>query len=249
MPENKITVGATHDFHSVVYASWWADRFEVTKERHECFDHLGNILASELNETDLILELGSGPGYFANYILNRFSAVSYHCLDYSEAMLNIAKNNLNPYSTRVSFQQVDLTKSNWADTVNGTYSAIVSTWALHDVGNKELIQSVYESARKLLSNSGILLNADFIKPRGISREFEAGRLLISEHLDLLATAGYSDVECTKEFEINFDEPASHNNYACFKGRHNKAVDSTATPRHASCGAGAAPRAAVSHLGR
>ena len=165
----------------------------------------------------------SNPGYFANNILNRFSAVSYHCLDCSVAMLNIAKNNLKAYSTRISFQQVDLTKNNWADTLNGTYSAIVSTWALHDVSNKGSIQSVYELAKKMLSNGDILFNAHFIKPHRISREFEAGRLLISDQLNLLAAVGYSNVKYTKKFQINFNEPASHSNFASVKGMHNHSL--------------------------
>ena len=219
----KKTIGATHEFHSDEYAREWADRFEITKERRECFEHIGDLLETDLNGSAKILELGTGPGYLAGYLLNRFKTIHYHCLDYSEAMLSIAKENTEEHSPRVTYQQIDLTSPSWQDEIKGDYSAVVSTWALHDLGGKVAIRAVYQAAQKLLADNGLILNADFIKPQGLEIDFEAGRLLISEHLLYLKDAGFSEVECTKEFEINREEPASHNNYACLKGRYNKST--------------------------
>lgn len=219
MPEEENTIGATHEFHSDEYVRQWAECFEVTKERRECFEHIGDLLEPELNDASAILELGAGPGYLASYLLNRFETVRYHCLDYSEAMLNLAKGNLKEYGSRVTYQQIDLTSSSWENEIKGAYSAIVSTWALHDLGSKEAIRAVYQAVQKLLADKGLILNADFIKPQGLDFDFEEGRFSISEHLVYLKNAGFSEVECTKEFEIDLENPASHNNYACLKGRH------------------------------
>ena len=217
MPEREDMVGATHDFHDEEYAHLWAESFRVTKERLECFEHIGDLLQSKLDGWSVILELGTGPGYLASYLLQRFKDISYHCVDYSDAMLNIAKENLEEYSSRVTFQQIDLLEESWEKKIENKPVAIVSTWALHDLDNEEKIAEVYQSARKILLNNGILLNADFIKPEGIQDVFENGRFPIINHQEYLKNAGFSIVECTKMFEINLVEPASHNNYACFKG--------------------------------
>lgn len=218
MPEKENIVGATHNFHSEEYVRLWAKRFEVTPERLECFEHIGNHIERELNPTSLILELGTGPGYLARYLLERFDGITYQCLDFSDAMLGIARENLKSHSSRTIFQRIDLLEPSWEKEIERTPAAIVSTWALHDLGSKENVAAVYCSSRKLLSNGGILLNADFVKPEGIEHEFEEGRFLISQHLEYLKDAGFTECECTQEFEQDLENPAPHNNYSCLKGK-------------------------------
>ena len=61
------------------------------------------------------------------------------------------------------------------------------------------------------------MNADFIKPRDSSFEFEPGRILIEEHLNLMTSIGFNPTSCVKEFEVNIENLESHNNYACMIG--------------------------------
>jgi hypothetical protein len=60
------------------------------------------------------------------------------------------------------------------------------------------------------------LNGDFIKPDGILNEYEAGRLPIGRHIELLNEAGFEDVLSLIYLEQNVDEPTPANNYACFQ---------------------------------
>jgi hypothetical protein len=57
-------------------------------------------------------------------------------------------------------------------------SAIVSTWALHDLGSQENVAVVYKRCAHALQEGGRLLNGDFIKPDKAIYEYESGRFEI-----------------------------------------------------------------------
>jgi len=67
-----------------------------------------------------------------------------------------------------------------------------------------------------LLDGGILLNGDFVKPEELDCEYEAGRIKPSEHLELLAAAGFKSAICVKEFEKDITNPTTSNNYSYFK---------------------------------
>ena len=94
--------------------------------------------------------------------------------------------------------------------------AVVSTWALHDLGGDAHTERVYRGCRAVLPSGGILLNGDFIKPDGTELEFEPGRFLVGRHLDLLSRLGFHAVECLGVFDNELVDPTPAQNYACFK---------------------------------
>jgi hypothetical protein len=96
-------------------------------------------------------------------------------------------------------------------------NAVVSTWALHDLGSQENVAAVYAKSAKTLAAGGVLLNGDFIKPDGATQEFEPGRFEIARHLELLRKAGFRDPECLALLEKEKRSPTPAQNYACFKG--------------------------------
>jgi len=209
-------IGAEHEFHNSEYASWWADRFQITPDRPSCFDTLGDILENSISDNGKILELGSGPGYLADYLTDRFSRRFYHCADFSEAMLSLANEQLGSRRASAKLTQVDLLDPNWAKEFDQDYDAVVSTRVLHDLG--PLMQSGrYKNSSPLISKGGVLVNADFIKPMGSPFEFEPGRILIEEHLKLMTSIGFNPTSCVKKFEVSIENPESHNNYACMIG--------------------------------
>lgn len=210
---DKDVVGAIHKFHDEAYAEGWADRFQLNPERLQSFEKIGDIVSGIAEINGKILELGTGPGYLAEYLLTRFDSIKYHCVDFSEPMIQIAKRRLGGLSTITKFIRADLT-GDWAVKVSKDYDAIVTTWALHDLGSKQNIHNVYLNAKKVLAPGGLLVNVDFIKPDGVDRDYENGRLSVSEHLKLLQQAGYIDVCCAGNYEINISNPTPSNNYSC-----------------------------------
>jgi hypothetical protein len=213
---NKDIIGAQHEFHDKDFSIAWAERFVPTPGRLELF----NIILSELQALipvgGRVVELGIGPGYLASHLLGAMPNIEYCGIDFSRPMLEIASSRLKSYASRVAYLQADLVEDDWASMVAAPINAIVSTWALHDLGSQKNVEIVYEKSAKSLSNRGVLLNGDFIKPEGAIHDFEPGRFQIDRHLELLTNVGFSSVKCLARLEEEIDSPTPAQNYACFR---------------------------------
>ena len=211
-------VGADHEFHDPAYAADWGARFERTPGRLALFDLMLAELRSRIPPTGRILELGIGPGHLAAYLLDALPAVRYRGIDFSRPMLAIAARRLRSHAGRVAFSQTDLVADPWWRDA-GPVDAIVSTWALHDLGSPAHVGRVYAACAKILGRRGLLLNGDFIKPAGAVHEYEPGRFEIATHLALLRRAGFVAADCLRVFEAELQAPTAADNYACFRASH------------------------------
>ena len=61
---------------------------------------------------------------------------------------------------------------------------------------------------------GILVNGDFINPEIAGVSYEAGRISVAQHLEMLSDLGYQRVRCHALYEVNLDVPTPANNSAC-----------------------------------
>lgn len=210
-------IGAQHDFHDPAYAQNWADRFVPTPSRQALFDTIVAQLTSRALPSSHIVELGIGPGYLALEILSRIPQVSYEGVDFSQAMFAIARPRLADFGNRIVYTQADLTSDDWPDRLSQLPGAIVSTWALHDLGAEAHIAAVYRRALAVLPPGGLFLNGDFVKPDESTFEYEPGRITPTLHEELLRNAGFRDVARLVYLEKDVTNPTSANNYACFVG--------------------------------
>lgn len=209
-------IEALHDFHDADFSQGWADRFVPTPERLRLFQTILQHIKDLETDDISILELGIGPGYLADFLLENLPNITYEGLDFSAAMLEIANKRTAQYSERIHFTQADLVRENWTTQLKKAPTVIVSTWALHDLLEKKNIANVYQSAYEVLPKGGILLNGDFIKPETSTYEYEGGRIKPSEHIELLQAAGFQHCACVAEFETSVEQPTTANNYVCFK---------------------------------
>lgn len=210
-------IEALHEFHDMEFSKGWAERFTPTADRIALFETILQRIREIGGDHCEVLELGIGPGYLAKYVLSRMPNISYEGLDFSAAMLTIAKNRLVDFSDRVVFTQADLTKEDWTEKVNQKPKVVVTTWALHDLFNQGNIEFVYRKTFDVLQAKGLFLNGDFIKPETSTFEYEGGRIKPSIHLNILNAAGFKSAKCLKEFEKDVLNPTTANNYACFEG--------------------------------
>ena len=209
-------VGAVHEFHDPGYAADWAGRFEPTPDRLALFDLMLSELRSRVPPAGRIVELGIGPGYLAAHLLDALPAIRYQAVDFSRPMLDIAARRLRPHADRVAFTRADLLADAWWQDLGGPTDAVVSTWALHDLGGRAQVEQVYAGCARAVGGRGLLLNGDFIKPDGAVQEYEPGRFDIATHLDLLRRAGFDEVECLRVFESELEAPTPAQNYACLR---------------------------------
>ena len=204
-----------HEFHDADFSKEWAEKFKPTSPRIKLFETILNQIEKVDAEEIFILELGIGPGFLAGYLLERLPQISYEGLDFSQPMLDIAEQRTKQHKKRIQFTRADLIHEDWNKKIERRPHVIVSTWALHDLFDKKNIFSVYKTCSEILTEGGLLLNGDFIKPEESEHDYEGGRIKPSEHIGLLRKAGFKDPKCLEEFEKSIDHPTTANNYACF----------------------------------
>lgn len=209
-------IGADHEFHDKEFALGWAERFVPTLERRELFSIILLELQALIPEDGRVVELGIGPGYLASHLLEAMPAIENCGIDFSRPMLEIASARLGHHSSRVTFTQADLVQDDWENMITTPINAIISTWALHDLGSQKNVNTVYAKSAKALGGQGVLLNGDFIKSEGTTHEFEAGRFQIARHLEMLRNVGFGAAECLVLLEEEVESPTPAQNYACFK---------------------------------
>jgi SAM-dependent methyltransferase len=212
-PERRF-VGVLHEFHDAAYARDWANRFTPSPSREALFATMLEVLERHRLPHPRVVELGIGPAYFAERLLRQRPDLQYEGLDFSQPMLDLAAERLRPFGQRVTLTTGDLVQGDWTKRVQGPVGAIVSTWALHDLGAEERTAKVYADCYRLLEPGGILLNGDFVKPEDTAHDYEPGRFTVQRHLELLADAGFSGCQCLGFWEKELKAPTTAHNYAC-----------------------------------
>lgn len=150
----------------------------------------------------------------ARHLLEHNEHISYEALEFSEVCFNVVRKTLGELAFRVVFTKADLMNQEWPRKLTKTPDAIVSTWALHDLGGQLAVANVYERCFEALPDGGVLVNGDFIKPDDTDWEYEPGRFEISRHLELLRAAGFTNPTSIAHLEPNTETPTAAQNYAC-----------------------------------
>ncbi|HEY8289732.1 MAG TPA: class I SAM-dependent methyltransferase [Acetobacteraceae bacterium] len=210
----KRFVGAQHEFHDADFVQGWANRFVPSPPRLALFDMILDQIRQLPASGPNVLELGLGPGYMARHILERHQTLRYEGLDFSEVFFDVAKRTLGALAARVTFTKADLMDQSWPTCLARPPHAIISTWALHDLGSQQAVADVYARCFETLPKGGVLVNGDFIKPDGTAWEYEPGRFEIARHLELLRQAGFDGPASLRHFEPEIDNPTAAQNYAC-----------------------------------
>jgi SAM-dependent methyltransferase len=207
-------VGAEHEFHDAAFVRGWADRFVPTAPRLELFDLILEQITKPTVPSNHVVELGIGPGYMARHILERNDTVTYEGVDFSDVMFDIAREIVGGAMPRVTLTSADFMDNSWPANLSRQPGAMISTWALHDLGGQQAVADVYARCYETLPPGGVLVNGDFIKPIGTTFDYELGRFPVERHLELLADAGFADPRCLAVFETNIVDPTAGQNYAC-----------------------------------
>ena len=207
-------VGAQHEFHDAAFVRGWANRFVPTAPRLQLFD----LILDQIGQLNVpkphVLELGIGPGYMARHILERNQKITYEGLDFSDVFFEIARETVGDLLHRITLTKADLVNQNWPKSLSKQPDAVISTWALHDLGSQQAVAHVYARCYEILPTGGLLVNGDFIKPDGTTWEYEPGRFELSRHLELLRDAGFTGPKSLAHLEQNVKDPTAAQNYAC-----------------------------------
>ncbi len=133
-----------------------------------------------------VLDVGAGYGVVTEEVLKAFPHAQVTLQDYSQPMLDQARQRLAGYSGQLSYVLCDLFDPLWKQHVGGPFDLAVSAIALHNLGNPEKIFACYRAIHDLLRDGGCFLNCD---------RFVDG---VERHMAELREAGFARVECTSQ---------------------------------------------------
>ncbi len=119
-----------------------------------------------------VLDVGTGDGALGLEVLTAYPKAQLVCHDYSEPMLARARQRLAQFSPSVSFVNSDLKDPEWTHVIEGSFDAVVSSIAIHNVAEQSVdsgpdrIRTIYAEIFNLLKPGGCLFNFEFVSPPG-----------------------------------------------------------------------------------
>jgi ubiquinone/menaquinone biosynthesis C-methylase UbiE len=130
-----------------------------------------------------VLDVGAGYGVVTEEVLGAFPEARVTLQDYSQPILDQARQRLADRSDRLRYVVCDLLDRSWSQEVGGPFDLAVSAIVLHNLPSLDNIFACYRAIHDLLGPEGRFLNYD---------RFLDG---VNQHMGELLAAGFAQVEC------------------------------------------------------
>ena len=189
---NEQDVPSPIDLRDPRDAQEWERTAQERSGRSEMLQAIGRELLA-LTKGDLtVLELGSGPGFLAAYLLDTLPAVRLTLLDFSAPMHDLARARLGPRATRVKFVERSFKQPGWSQGL-GSFDAVITNQAVHELRHKRYAAALHAEAREVLNVGGLYLVSDhFFGDGGLPND--QLYMTAAEQWDALLSAGFSEVQ-------------------------------------------------------
>lgn len=175
-----------HDWHSKEYVIRWAERQNSNApHRNQAFELVAETIPYSKTAPIKILDIGAGYGGLTQFLLEHFPKASAICQDGSKEMADLGKAQMKNLKGRFSYVISDLREPRWSRKLKtkGPFDAVVSSIAIHNVRDPEIIHRIYKDIFTLVKSGGCFLDLDTMHP---SLE------LLLKWLD---EAGFKKVQC------------------------------------------------------
>jgi ubiquinone/menaquinone biosynthesis C-methylase UbiE len=172
-----------HDWHDDTYVDEWIARDAGRPERVLMLRGVVASLPFDDGDALRVLDIGGGWGVLTAEVLARFSNASVVLHDFSEPMLARAAEHLAGFGDRVTFRRADLADPRWTDAVGGSFDAVVSSSAIHNVRDAAIIERIYHDVFPLVRKGGEFVNVDRT----------ATDAPVERQMEWLRAAGFADV--------------------------------------------------------
>jgi SAM-dependent methyltransferase len=174
-----------HDWHSTDYVAEWIRRDAARDPERRPLLQQMLLFAPFPREAEIeVLDVGAGYGAVSEEVLQAFPAANITLQDYSQPMLDRARQRLAERSDQLRYVVCDLVDPSWPQQVGGPFDLAVSAIALHNLGDRKKIYACYRAIHDLLKPGGCFLNCD---------RFVEG---VELHLAELRAAGFDRAECS-----------------------------------------------------
>ena len=175
-----------HDWHSPSYVDEWIAR-DVTRDEERRL-RLRQMLAAASFTADAeiaVLDVGGGYGVVTEEVLRAFPRAIVTLQDYSQPMLDQARQRLARDDARVKYAVGDLRDPAWTDAVGGPFDLAVSAIAIHNLRDLAQIAACYRAI------------ADVLKPAGVFVDYDLFGLIggVDTQMERIREAGFAGVDC------------------------------------------------------
>lgn len=182
-----------HDYFNKAYVTEWASGADLKRPfRPEFFDAFVSELA--VLGKPKVLDVGSGPGFLAERVLNGCDVASYHLFDFSPHMIELSRFRLRDFGERAVFHKGSFLDEGWGRSLPAPFDAIVSMQAIHEVRDSARIPQLFADLRQLLRAGGVVLIADRVNN---GDEKEAHLLSPGEFEAALSKADFEEIRLVR----------------------------------------------------
>ena len=175
-----------HDWHSTSYVDGWIAR-DLTRDEERRL-RLRRMLAAApfAAEAEIaVLDVGGGYGVVTEEVLRAFPRAVVTLQDYSQPMLDQARQRLAAHAERVKYAIGDLREASWTDAAGGPFDLAVSAIAIHNLRDLGQIAASYRAIAGVLKPDGVFLDYDLF---GLIGGIEA-------QMQTIRDAGFAAVDC------------------------------------------------------
>ena len=184
-------VPSDHDFFDPAYVKHWSDSITGYRpERKKLFKAFAAEAARMKKSALSVFELGCGPGFLAEALLDKCDIARYTLVDFSPEMLKLSRSRLAKFTDQVVFIQADFKKENWTDAVPPGFDLIVSLQAVHELRHASRIPTLYFQLYELLVSGGKILICDHVNSAARSAHRAAHFMTVDEHLSTFKQVGF-----------------------------------------------------------
>lgn len=162
---------------------WAEGQDEREVDREAIFRLMAETLSADRRAALEILDLGAGYGALAQFLLDYFPNARAVCQDGSAEMARLGRKRMQHLKGRFKYALRDFSRPGWSRRISGPFGAVVSSIAIHNVREHDIIKSIYRESFGLVKPGGRFLNFDRMTP---SRK---------DQLEWLREAGFTDVKC------------------------------------------------------
>lgn len=180
-----------HDWHSSEYVDWWItrDQSRDAERRQRLQAMLAHADAQAGTELSVI-DIGGGYGVVTEEVVAAFPHARVTLQDYSQPMLDVARQRLAAHIGRITYVLADLLEPGWVDRVmslgGGPFDLAVSAIAIHNLRQKPQIAGAYRGIARVLKPGALFLDYDLFFD-------EIGGL--EGNTRMLLEAGFARVDC------------------------------------------------------
>ena len=130
---------------------------------HEQIGVMMSILKSRTQPVENFMDLGCGDGILGAAILGEYPSSRGVLVDFSEPMLEQAREQLKEYSDQLAFMNLDYGDPAWVNKMQpqGAFDAIVSGYSIHHQPDTRKRQ-IYEEIFSLLKPGGWFINIEHV---------------------------------------------------------------------------------------